>query len=404
MADDLTERDFAYGRRTDRNYYSTRFTQRGEDVRMFYKVFDGDTGLQFAEVENEIVLQTRMRPRYEVKAAVLEDGRHIRNLIIQKFTAKEGWCEKLAFNFNASETQALLRFIAGMKTISFENENKSYLTDEALVEIVLNKSNAQQVFRKHEDLILEFIQNEDMKADVVAVAYRRKQLERFEELMVDPATDEAAWQVFFEQNTWIFGYGLSYRFMTELDRKALQQFTTGFDLSGSGKQADGFMKTRGRISSTCFVEIKRHDTQLLVGVGDSPGSWAPSAKLSAAVAQVQKTVYSAAESLKEVMNPREDDGTDTGEVLFNVEPRACLVVGNLSEFFKEGRLNRPKYQSFELFRRNTWRPEILTFDELLERARFIVDSRQGEAPKLLNEERPKARGYGKEDLDEDIPF
>ena len=33
-----------------------------------------------------------------------------------------------------------------------------------------------------------------------------------------------------------------------------------------------------------------------------------------------------------------------------------------------------RYRSFETFRRNLHQPEILTFDELLYRARFIVDS------------------------------
>ena len=43
-----------------------------------------------------------------------------------------------------------------------------------------------------------------------------------------------------------------------------------------------------------------------------------------------------------------------------------------SEFQTDRGVNVPKFRSFELFRRHTWRPEIITFDELLHRARFIV--------------------------------
>jgi hypothetical protein len=43
----------------------------------------------------------------------------------------------------------------------------------------------------------------------------------------------------------------------------------------------------------------------------------------------------------------------------------------------------------ELYRRHTWRPEIITFDELLQRARFIV------------EHAPDAPG---DDVDDLIPF
>jgi hypothetical protein len=49
-----------------------------------------------------------------------------------------------------------------------------------------------------------------------------------------------------------------------------------------------------------------------------------------------------------------------------------LIVGDLSEFQTDVGINENKFRSFELYRRNTARPEILTFDELLERARFIV--------------------------------
>jgi hypothetical protein len=37
-----------------------------------------------------------------------------------------------------------------------------------------------------------------------------------------------------------------------------------------------------------------------------------------------------------------------------------------------------KYRSFELLRRHTIRPEVITFDELYERAKFIV-ANEGES-------------------------
>ena len=48
------------------------------------------------------------------------------------------------------------------------------------------------------------------------------------------------------------------------------------------------------------------------------------------------------------------------------------MVGSLGEFVCQHGVNREQYRSFELFRRNTASPEILTFDELYERAKFIV--------------------------------
>jgi hypothetical protein len=74
-----------------------------------------------------------------------------------------------------------------------------------------------------------------------------------------------------------------------------------------------------------------------------------------------------------------NEGVLTGEELFNVEPRSCLVMGRLSEFENSTGINTDKVRSFELYRRNTWRPEIVTYDELLERARFIVEHEQQES-------------------------
>ena len=44
----------------------------------------------------------------------------------------------------------------------------------------------------------------------------------------------------------------------------------------------------------------------------------------------------------------------------------------MGEFLTENGINKDKLRSFELFRKNISSPEIITFDELYERARFIV--------------------------------
>jgi hypothetical protein len=48
----------------------------------------------------------------------------------------------------------------------------------------------------------------------------------------------------------------------------------------------------------------------------------------------------------------------------------------MSEFVSENGVNKDKLRSFELLRKNTTNPEIITFDELYERARFIVHHNQ----------------------------
>jgi hypothetical protein len=48
------------------------------------------------------------------------------------------------------------------------------------------------------------------------------------------------------------------------------------------------------------------------------------------------------------------------------------VIGSLDQFKTQTGINTDQYRSFELLRRHTTRPEIITFDELYERAKFIV--------------------------------
>ena len=47
--------------------------------------------------------------------------------------------------------------------------------------------------------------------------------------------------------------------------------------------------------------------------------------------------------------------------------------GCLDELQTDQGINVEKYRSFELYRRSTSRPEIITFDELYHRAKFIVE-------------------------------
>ncbi|MER9185931.1 Shedu anti-phage system protein SduA domain-containing protein [Mesorhizobium australicum] len=71
------------------------------------------------------------------------------------------------------------------------------------------------------------------------------------------------------------------------------------------------------------------------------------------------------------------DGNPTGEILFTTEPRSYVICGSLSEFQTTPGVNDRKFRSFELYRRNLVRPEVVTFDELYQRARLIVEADQG---------------------------
>jgi hypothetical protein len=83
------------------------------------------------------------------------------------------------------------------------------------------------------------------------------------------------------------------------------------------------------------------------------------------------------DSLRGKLALNDSEGDPTGEEAFNYAPKAFLVVGNLESLVGEHGANAEKFRSFELLRRNTFLPEIITFDELFERARFIVHQNEG---------------------------
>jgi hypothetical protein len=90
------------------------------------------------------------------------------------------------------------------------------------------------------------------------------------------------------------------------------------------------------------------------------------------VAQVQKTVQKAIKTIQTKIETTSDDGNPTGEAVFLYQPKSFVVIGCLDEFIANSAVNEQKFGSIELFRRNMNNPEIITFDELFERAKFIV--------------------------------
>lgn len=216
------------------------------------------------------------------------------------------------------------------------------------------------------------------------MAYRRQQLDTFRKLLNEPPFFQAArkkhgapetvWQRFFEKNSWIFGYGLSLIYVSSLDKRKLEQVVSGFDVAGPGKRTDALLKTRGALSSICFAEIKTHETPLLGGRPYRSGCWSPSKELVGGIAQIQGTVAEACQRIQDRLIPTDSEGAPSGEELFAFQPRSYLIIGCLDQFSDAGGVNAEKLRSFELLRRNTVNPEVVTFDEQYQRARFIVEA------------------------------
>ncbi|MCH8533879.1 MAG: DUF4263 domain-containing protein [Flavobacteriaceae bacterium] len=204
-------------------------------------------------------------------------------------------------------------------------------------------------------------------------------LKEFENSILDASKNEQYWQDFFTNNEWIFGYGLNYQF---LSIKSDQPNYGGQNYAGKGKQKGDYLTNTNSddVKFTVLVEIKKPSTDLIAksknGEGRKyrNGAWLLGSEVLGGVAQVQANCKSWQRN-SEILENREL----MYEHIYTVQPKGILLIGNTEQFKND----MTKLTTFELFRKGLNSVEILTYDELLERAKFIL----GQKEKPLEEEK-----------------
>lgn len=405
MEEELTDYDYFTNKRTDKIYLSrsidTFFSYKDEmgdvkemirPIRIVSKIVENSEDHKFIKEGKEISLRITPGGKQEIKAKFYEDTRNIKTLTIQKYTTATGSPHNTYFTFQGDEILKLFNFIRNIAVLPISSKNSERIDETLLEEIILTKEQAVELINKNPDLIEEIFKNNISAFEIQELAYRKEQLELFRKMLEDDdffnsrkqsfnkdIGDEYVWQDFFEKNTWIFGYGLDFIFNSPLEGEKLEQVVAGNTLNSSGKRVDALMKTRGLINSFCFGEIKTHKKKLLKQVPKPYRSecWAISDELAGAIAQVQKSVHKSFGGLTQV-NSTDGIGNPTGETVFNYQPKSFIIIGDLKEFISNMGVNEEQFSSFELFRRNQINPEIITFDELYERAKFIVRNNEKE--------------------------
>lgn len=214
-------------------------------------------------------------------------------------------------------------------------------------------------------------------------------LREFETNIHDKSKDESYWQKFFMENDWILGYGLNYKFLTITTD---QPNYGGINYTGKGKQKGDYLTNTesSDIKFTVLVEIKRPNTFLLAkkprtseNIRYRNGAWLLGSELLGGVSQLQINCKTWQKSSEDIQNR-----LLIQQRIYTVQPKGILLIGDTSQFENDSE----KLTSFELFRQGLTNIEILTYDELLERAKFIVGN-------LKNTEKDT-----EQDDDDDLPF
>lgn len=197
-------------------------------------------------------------------------------------------------------------------------------------------------------------------------AQRQSSLDEFQKY-ITKNQDEDYWQKYFENNTWVFGYGLKYIFLKVLQGQPLYG---GSDYTGKGNQKGDFLcNSEANIRFTTLVEIKRPDTSFFKIVNGQlkkyrNGACQLSEELIGAISQLQINCRTwEAEARKQ-----ENFEKLSVEKTYTINPKGILIIGNTNQF--NG--NPDARHTFETFRTHLNGIDIITYDELFERAKFIV--------------------------------
>jgi hypothetical protein len=309
--------------------------------------------------------------------------------------------EKISFSkFNFAQLESFLKLISDLD-LSTISERRIKLADNSLD--ILDEATKKKITtllhgNEGAEIIQQLLDNEIIDSqDIVNTGYRKKQLRIFKKLLDDEgyideykksestktfieakeniktinenSKNEIAWQYFFEKNAWIFGYGLDYRFQNILQR----EFSAS-DTDGAGKEQVNADFLIGDNHYTTFVELKTPDTELFTNVKNRSNSWCLSSNLTYAVSQILEQKASGQIKLEGIIHD------SLGEIISqkSYDSKCVLIIGNLENEIKKtddsAKIRQIKKKTFELFRRNSRNIEIITFDELYDRASYIVNN------------------------------
>jgi hypothetical protein len=344
--------------------------------RVIRKVFGEQESSEVVRVKGEFILRSSPTGRDQIKVVVHEGENKRIGFVLQKFRGDTGNpIKETNFSFYDNEFQELLEFLDLVQFIDLSKTNNFKLS-------LSNLRNKVLVDREDKELIdtfahlqgndrtkfLEKMRESDLtKQDLDILSGRKDGLSLFyQKLYVDNDWDEPKWQSFFSDNTWIFGYGLDYQFLSILQKEAA---VSNVDTDGKNTVNSDFLM--GSTDFTVLVELKRPDTLLFENGKNRSHSWRLSQYLVHAVSQIlaQKAAWEIKSS--------QTNYDENGNIIYQKtrDPKAILIIGRKDEIKGNPRDFEIKQKTFELYRRDSRNVEILTYDELYERAYYIVNEK-----------------------------
>jgi len=330
--------------------------------------------------QDENGFEIKLAPRTMLKAVYIKEQDEIEGFEIIKVVRKNE-TQRIKLNkFNFAQLKAFLAFISEIDLKGITEKRLKILDDQELdsdsirsVKTLLSKKGGAELV---EALINEGIIS---SKDIVNTAFRKRGLQIFSDLKnnseywktyaeangLKKYSEEKVWQYFFEKNQWIFGYGLDYRYQEILQREV---HLSDAELDGSNTVIGDYLL--GDNFFTTFVELKKPSTLLFANKGNRSNSWKLSNELIESVSQI---LEHKASGLIRLDSQQYINGEPLTQKAY--DSKVILIIGDWKELENSSNTleKEIKKKTLELFRRDSRNVEILTFDELFERAKFIVE-------------------------------
>lgn len=330
--------------------------------------------------EDEYSSTIKFAPRTMLKIVYLNEKDDISGFEIVKLISNNETQRVKLNNVNFQQMKDFLSFISEIDLGDVTERRLKIINEEEIsdstiqsVKTLLSQEGGEKVI---ETLIDEGIIS---SKDIVNTSFRKKGVRIFESLLkkndywkeyaaendVSTHSEEKVWQYFFEKNEWIFGYGLDYRFQTIRQKEMHLSDTDG---DGSSAVITDFLMADNNFTS--FVELKKPSTPLFGNRKNRSNAWRLSNDLIDSVSQILEQKASGELWLQE--KQRYAGGEPILQRTYN--PKVILLIGNWEEIENSTTTKEKdiKRKTLELFRREGRSVEILTYDELFERAQFIA--------------------------------
>jgi hypothetical protein len=222
---------------------------------------------------------------------------------------------------------------------------------------------------------IRFITYEHRKRNVKTFYYLLKNvvdsIEKYRSKFSIPQGDEAIWHHFFKNNDWILGLNADIKFIKDF----FDEQKVGIeDSKGKGSPKTDLL---GISDFTTIIELKHHNTKIFKttkGEKSRANTWDFTPDFIEGISQClgQKFALDKNYENKEFLN---DEGKRLRKDLHKtIDPKVVFLMGNRKVEFphNEDNSNIIKSETFERFKRNSRNIDILTFDELFEKAYNMV--------------------------------